>query len=82
MCDGQQQSYDKHRPFADRLWPTGRMTGPTLVADQNRCDCNIFEGPMLADGLWWSVPFLVMGGRQPVIPIGVTGPLIIDSTTN
>ena len=51
-----------------RLLPTGRTTGPRLVADQNKCDCNIFGGPMLADGLWWSAPFLVVGGRQPVVP--------------
>ena len=66
MCNGQRQSYDKHGPFANRLWPTGRTTSPTLVADQNKCDCNIFGGPMLAYGLWLSAPFLVMTGRQPV----------------
>ena len=47
---------------------TGCTTHPTVVADQNRSDCNIWGGgPMLADGLWWSAHFLVMGGQQPVV---------------
>ena len=33
-CDGRRQWYDKHGPFANRLWPTSCRTGPTLIADQ------------------------------------------------
>ena len=43
-------------------------TSHRLVTDHNECDCNIFMGPMVADGLWWSATFLVVSGRQPVIP--------------
>ena len=68
MCDGQRQSYNKRGPFANQLWPTGHTTSPTLVAEQNRCDCNILGGPMLAGGFWWSAPFLVMGGWQLDFP--------------
>ena len=37
------------RTISVDLLPTD--CGP-LVADQNRCDCNILGGPMLADGFW------------------------------
>ena len=36
------------------------VTGGQLVADQNECDCNIFGGPMVADGLWWSATSLTL----------------------
>ena len=67
-CNGRWQLYDKRGPFADRLWPTGSMTGPKLVADQNECDYNISFVPMVGDGLWWSATILVVGGRQTVVP--------------
>ena len=58
---------DKRGPVADRLWPTESTTGPRLVADHNECDHICFV-PMVANGLWWSATFVVVGGRQPVLP--------------
>ena len=43
-------------------------TSHRLVTDHSECDGNMLGGPMVTDGIWWLAPFLVVSGRQAVLP--------------